>query len=107
VSAGENSDFFVFHSQRNRLWVLAKNVPSPLLWLVAALQIVVVPLTVLRRDMGKWRTALKRLPPACVVFRRLGGEDARCKASDWCRPGMSRACSFGIRARRFVTLPNS
>jgi GT2 family glycosyltransferase len=59
VSAGEDSDFFVFHSQRNRLWVLAKNVPSPLIWLVAALQIVVVPVTVLRRGMGKWRTALK------------------------------------------------
>ena len=58
VSAGEDSDFFVFHSQRNRLWVLAKNVPSPLIWLVAALQIVVVPLTVLRRGMGKWRIAL-------------------------------------------------
>lgn len=59
VNTGEDSDFFVFHSQRNRLWVLAKNVPSSLLWLVAALQIVVVPLTVLRRGMGKWRTALK------------------------------------------------
>ena len=61
VSAGEDSDFFVFHSQRNRLWVLAKNVPSPLIWLVAVLQIAVVPLTVLRRGMGKWRTALKRV----------------------------------------------
>ena len=59
VSAGEDSDFFVFHSQRNRLWVLAKNVPSPLIWLVAGLQIVVVPLTVLRRGMGKWRIALE------------------------------------------------
>jgi len=59
VSAGEDSDFFVFHSQRNRLWVLAKNVPSPLLWLVAGLQVVVVPLTVLRRGMGKWRIALE------------------------------------------------
>jgi len=59
VSAGEDSDFFVFHSQRNRLWVLAKNVPSPLIWLVAALQIVVVPLTVLRRGMGRWRTAIE------------------------------------------------
>jgi GT2 family glycosyltransferase len=30
VSAGEDSDFFVFHSQRNRLWVLAKNVHQEL-----------------------------------------------------------------------------
>jgi N-acetylglucosaminyl-diphospho-decaprenol L-rhamnosyltransferase len=59
ASVGENSDFFVFHSQRNRLWVLAKNVPSPLIWLVAPLQIAVVPLTVLRRGPGKWGTALK------------------------------------------------
>jgi GT2 family glycosyltransferase len=59
VSAAEDSDFFVFHSQRNRLWVLAKNVPSPLLWLVAGLQILVLPVTVFRRGMGKWRVALK------------------------------------------------
>jgi GT2 family glycosyltransferase len=59
VSAGADSDFFVFHTQRNRLWVLLKNVPSPLLWLTLALQIAVIPLTVLRRPPDKWRTALK------------------------------------------------
>jgi GT2 family glycosyltransferase len=59
VSVGRNSDFFVFHTQRNRLWVLLKNVPSPLIWLVIALQIAVVPLTVLRRPRDKWRAALK------------------------------------------------
>ena len=59
VSAGPDSGFFLFHAQRNRLWVLLKNVPSPLLWLTVALQIVAVPLTMLRRPPGKWRAALK------------------------------------------------
>lgn len=57
--AGTESDFFVFHSQRNRLWVMAKNVPSPLIWLVLPLQVAVVPIVVLRRGIGKWRTALR------------------------------------------------
>ena len=57
--AGADSDFFLFHSQRNRLWVMLKNVPSPLIWLVVLLQAAVVPLTVLRRGPGKWRAALK------------------------------------------------
>ena len=57
--AGSDSDFFLFHSQRNRLWVMLKNVPSPLIWLVVLLQAAVVPLTVLRRGPGKWRAAFK------------------------------------------------
>ena len=91
VSVGENSDFFVFHSQRNRLWVLAKNVPSPLLWLVAALQIVVVPLTVLRRGMGKWRTALKGVAaglrglPAAWRRRRKVQSERRVSSRDIAR----------------------
>ena len=59
VSAKPDSDFFLFHTQRNRLWVLLKNVPSPLVWLTLALQVVALPLTVLRRPPGKWRFALK------------------------------------------------
>lgn len=59
VSAKPDSDFFLFHTQRNRLWVLLKNVPSPLVLLTLALQIVALPLTVLRRPPGKWRDALK------------------------------------------------
>jgi GT2 family glycosyltransferase len=59
VSAKPDSDFFLFHTQRNRLWVLLKNVPSPLVWLTLALQIVALPLTVLRRPPGKWSAALK------------------------------------------------
>jgi GT2 family glycosyltransferase len=81
VSAGKDSDFFVFHTQRNRLWVLAKNVPYPLIWLVAGLQIVVVPWTVLRRGMGKWKTAIKGVaaglrgfPAAWRQRRKVQGE---------------------------------
>jgi N-acetylglucosaminyl-diphospho-decaprenol L-rhamnosyltransferase len=56
--AGEDSEFSVFHRQRNRLWLIAKCVPSPLLWLMLSLQALVVPLTVLRRGAGRWDTAL-------------------------------------------------
>jgi GT2 family glycosyltransferase len=59
VSTEPDSDFFVFHTQRNRLWVLLKNTPSPLVWLTLALQVVVVPVTVLRRPSDRWRMALK------------------------------------------------
>lgn len=57
--AGSNSDFFLFHSQRNRLWVMLKNVPSPLIWFVLLLQIAVVPLVILRRGADKWGVALR------------------------------------------------
>jgi N-acetylglucosaminyl-diphospho-decaprenol L-rhamnosyltransferase len=57
--AGEDSDFSVFHRQRNRIWLIARNFPSPLVFLVLALQVVVVPLTVWRRGAGGWRAALR------------------------------------------------
>jgi GT2 family glycosyltransferase len=59
ASAGWDSKFLVFHSQRNRLWVLLKNVPSPLIWLTLIFQIAVVPLTVLRRRPDTWLAAIK------------------------------------------------
>lgn len=55
---GTNSDFFLFHSQRNRLWVLVKNVPSPLLYLTLLLQAAVIPFVILRRG-GGWRASLR------------------------------------------------
>ena len=56
---GKDSDFFIWHSQRNRIWVMAKNIPSPLVWLVLALQLAVVPLVLLRRGRAKWAMAFK------------------------------------------------
>jgi len=56
---GSNSDFFLFHSQRNRIWVMFKNIPSHLLWLVLLLQLAVVPFVVLRRGISSWRAALE------------------------------------------------
>ena len=56
---GRNSDFFLWHSQRNRIWVMIKNIPSPLLWLVLVLQLAVAPLVVLRRGRRHWASALK------------------------------------------------
>lgn len=56
---GEDSAFSVFQRQRNRIWLIARNVPAPLLFLVFALQIAVVPLTVWRRGPERWRAALR------------------------------------------------
>ena len=103
VSAKPDSDFFVFHSQRNRLWVLLKNVPSPLVWLTLALQIVVLPLTVLRRPPDKWRTALKGVMRVCAGSPRFGANGARCKASAWCRAWTLPSCWSSTRAKRFAT----
>lgn len=78
ATADADSDFFVFHSQRNRLWLMAKAVPSPLIWLVTLLQIAVVPLVLLRRGIGKWRVTfggivagLKGLPDALRQRRQV------------------------------------
>jgi N-acetylglucosaminyl-diphospho-decaprenol L-rhamnosyltransferase len=59
ASAGSDSDFFVFHSQRNRLWLMLKNIPSPLIWLTLVVQVAVVPIVVARRGADKWRPALQ------------------------------------------------
>jgi len=57
--SGEDSAFSIFHQQRNRIWLIARNVPSPLVFLMLALQIAVIPLTVWRRGRGGWRAALR------------------------------------------------
>ena len=57
--AGSGSDFFLYHSQRNRIWTLVKNLPLPLVLLSLPLQIVVIPVTVWRRGRGKRLRALK------------------------------------------------
>ncbi len=101
--AGEDSAFSVFHRQRNRIWLIARNVPSPLVFLVLALQIVVVPLTV--GDGG--REAGARLcaasPPACAGFPARCASVAPFRERGPLQPWSWRGCSFGIRARRFAT----
>jgi len=57
--SGEDSAFSVFHRQRNRIWLIARNVPSPLVFLVLTLQIAVIPLTVWRRGRGGWCATLR------------------------------------------------
>jgi N-acetylglucosaminyl-diphospho-decaprenol L-rhamnosyltransferase len=70
ASAGANSSFFLFHSQRNRIWVMLKDVPAPLLFLVMALQLLATPISILRRGEG-WRTALKGVAAGFTDFRRV------------------------------------
>jgi GT2 family glycosyltransferase len=54
-----SGDFFLFHTQRNRFWAMVKNLPLALLMLALPLQIIVVPVAVLRRGRGKRLAALK------------------------------------------------
>lgn len=68
--AGRDSDFFLFHSQRNRVWVMLKDVPAPLLFLVLALQACAVPISILRRGHG-WRTALSGVAAGLKDYRRV------------------------------------
>jgi hypothetical protein len=70
ASAGANSQFFLFHSQRNRIWVMLKDVPSPLLFLMLALQLAAIPFSILRRGAG-WRTALKGVGAGIKDTRRV------------------------------------
>jgi N-acetylglucosaminyl-diphospho-decaprenol L-rhamnosyltransferase len=71
--AGADSDFFVFHSTRNRLWVMVKNLPSPLIWLVLLLQIAVVPLVLLRRGR-QWGPALLGLGAGLLGLPKMWRE---------------------------------
>ena len=68
--AGRDSGFLLFHTQRNRIWVMLKDVPSPLLLLVLALQIFAVPISVLRRGAG-WRRALRGVAAGIKESRRV------------------------------------
>jgi N-acetylglucosaminyl-diphospho-decaprenol L-rhamnosyltransferase len=72
--AGEASAFSVFHRQRNRIWLIARNVPSPLVVLVLALQIAVIPLTVWRRGPGGWRAALRGVAAGLGGFPHALGQ---------------------------------
>ncbi len=69
--AGRDSDFFIWHSQRNRIWVIAKNIPSPLVWLVLALQLAVAPLVVLRRGRAKRAVAFKGMVAGVRALPRV------------------------------------
>jgi N-acetylglucosaminyl-diphospho-decaprenol L-rhamnosyltransferase len=68
---GRNSDFFVWHSQRNRIWVMVKNLPAPLLWPSLLLQLAVTPLLVLRRGRDKWRIACEGLLAGLRALPRI------------------------------------
>ena len=69
--AGRNSDFFIWHSQRNRIWVMVKNLPAPLLWPSLLLQLVVAPLVVLRRGRDKWGMAWAGLVAGFSAWPRI------------------------------------
>jgi N-acetylglucosaminyl-diphospho-decaprenol L-rhamnosyltransferase len=71
ASAGRNSDFFIWHSQRNRIWVMVKNLPAPLLWPSLLLQLAVAPLVVLRRGPGKWGIACAGLLAGLRALPRI------------------------------------
>jgi GT2 family glycosyltransferase len=60
--SGHLSDFSVFHSYRNRVWLFAKDAPWVLLPLIFGLQGVAVPFALARHEAAPYRgTALKGL----------------------------------------------
>lgn len=65
--AGQFSDFSVFHSYRNRIWLFWKNLPWPLLVVLAPLQLLAIAMASLVRPKPYWRTAMRG------VLAGLGG----------------------------------
>jgi len=59
--AGYLSDFAVYHSYRNRLWLSAKNVPWPLLPAILPLQAAAIAFALARRPPAFRRAAFKGL----------------------------------------------
>ena len=57
--AGHLSDFSVFHSYRNRVWLLGKNVPWPLLGIVVPLQGAAIVAALLARPKPYRRAAIR------------------------------------------------
>ena len=57
ASSGSHSDFTLFHSARNRVWVLLKNMPLPLLILLLPLHIFATAWLLLRVHDRSWRKA--------------------------------------------------
>ena len=55
--SGHFSDFSVFHSYRNRLWLFAKNTPWPLLPPILGMQAVTIALSLARQSARGYRRA--------------------------------------------------
>lgn len=87
-SGGPRSDFAVFHGTRNRLWLLLKNTPWPLLPLVLPLHLLAVGVIMTRR-LGRLqapvtRRALKAaLKGAGPVWAARADIQRRRRASTW------------------------
>lgn len=58
--SGHFSDFSVFHSYRNRVWLFAKNVPWPLLPPILGMQSVGIALSLARPSARRYRRAALR-----------------------------------------------
>ena len=56
-SAGHLSEFSVFHSYRNRIWLFAKNTPWPLLLPIFGLQSAAIALALARPRARRYRRA--------------------------------------------------
>lgn len=57
---GRHSDFSVFHGNRNRIWMLYKNMPGLLYWPLAPVR-AVVNLIYIGATRGRWRITLRAI----------------------------------------------
>jgi len=102
ASTGRQSDFAVFHGQRNMVWVFIKNMPDVLLWALLpahlALNLAAV-LVLARRGQGRiaWRAKREALSGLADVLRKRRAVQALRPV----RPArVWRALRFGLPLRR-------
>jgi GT2 family glycosyltransferase len=105
--AGVESDFTVYHSNRNLVWAWTKNMPSPLLWIYLPAHLLVNALMVLlyalkgqgRVVLAAKRDALRGLPR--VLRARAEVQSRRAVSPLELRRSMARGLSAyqGTRAR--------
>lgn len=93
--AGEMSDFVLYHSYRNRLWLLLKNLPLPLL-------AVAVPLNILCSAIIIWRFASKGLPVRAAIRGLIAGMMPATVCAARREVQRSRTISLGRVARLLV-----
>ena len=96
--SGHLSDFSVFHSYRNRIWLFAKNVPGPLLPLIFAMQSAAIALSLARPTARRYRRAALK-----GVWAGLRGLPSALKSRP--RVQRSRARSIGEVARMMIWNP--
>jgi GT2 family glycosyltransferase len=106
ATAGLMSEFTIYHSTRNQVWVFVKNMPRPLLWLYLPQHVFVGVLTTLvyalhgqgRAALRGKRDAMRALPRVLRERRRI--QRGRVASTRDVRGAMSRGVSGYVHSFR-------